>query len=65
MYTASQNMEMFIGNADECKTQSIIDPMMLNHLYICINIIMLALYLEDNQIIYGQYSTGSSVYIVS
>ena len=64
MNTPSQKMEMFTGNANYCETQSIIDSMILSHLYIYINIIMLALYFEANQIVH-EHSKGPSVYIIS
>lgn len=64
VYPSSKDRNLY-RKCKSCKTQSFIHPMMLNHLYIYINIIMLALYFKDYQIVYGHYSKGASVYIIS
>ena len=40
-------MERFIGNANYSEIQGIIDSVIFSHLYIYVNIVMLASYFED------------------
>lgn len=57
-------MERFTGNANYSEIQGIIDSMIFSRLYVYVNIVMLASYFEDSQIVHA-HSKGSSVYIIS